>query len=140
MSTSTASTIHEYFERKASEWNIIDFLEECDLEPYTKKIEEYLKCLETIVNTEKDQRHEKAQELLDNYKQATKEWNNERSRKQIYLHQPTIKHSHKQFHFHQPTINMTMNGMTNGVNGTINGGEFNVRLPLKKDNQEEKDM
>ncbi|RHZ50407.1 hypothetical protein Glove_499g49 [Diversispora epigaea] len=136
--------IHEYFERKASEWNILGFLEECDLEPYLKKIDEYLKCLEIIANTEEDQKREKAQELLDNYKQGThpdkkkaKEWDIERSRKQVYLHQPTIKHSHKQFHFHQPTINMTFNGTINGVNGTINGGAFNINP--KKNDQEEKD-
>ncbi|CAG8716399.1 1040_t:CDS:2, partial [Scutellospora calospora] len=38
-----------------SDWNIIDFLEECDLELYRKKIEEYLLSLKTIIKIEKDQ-------------------------------------------------------------------------------------
>ncbi|CAG8578319.1 15975_t:CDS:2, partial [Acaulospora morrowiae] len=63
--------IHGYFKRKSSEWNILDFLKECDLEPCTLKLEEYILSLKTISNTEEGQRHEKAQELLNNYMQAS---------------------------------------------------------------------
>ncbi|CAG8735529.1 15085_t:CDS:1, partial [Acaulospora colombiana] len=59
----------EYFDRKASDCDIIRFLNECNLEPYTKKIDYYLKSLLVIANTEDGQRRLKAQELLDLYKQ-----------------------------------------------------------------------
>lgn len=68
---SSLKQVHKYFSRKSSDWNIIDFLEECDLEPYRKKIEEYILSLEAIVKMEKDQRRENAQRLLDKYKQAS---------------------------------------------------------------------
>ena len=68
---SSLKQIHKYFSRKSSNWNITDFLEECDLEPYRKKIEEYLLSLKTIVKMEKDQRRENAQKLLDKYKQVS---------------------------------------------------------------------
>ncbi|CAG8527778.1 7277_t:CDS:2, partial [Cetraspora pellucida] len=117
-------------ESKSSSWNIVDFLEECDLEPYRKKIEEYLLSLETIVKMEKDQRRENAQKLLDKYKQAISEpshkesvgtqgsqpdskkakiWEKERSRKQVHIHQPTI------------TTDISGN-MGNITAGTISGG------------------
>ena len=65
--------VHKYFSRKSSDWNIIDFLEECDLEPCRRKIQEYLLSLETISNMEKGQRRETAQKLFYRYKQAS--WN-----------------------------------------------------------------
>ncbi|CAG8621451.1 5067_t:CDS:2, partial [Ambispora leptoticha] len=67
----TSKMVHKYFEQKDSEWNIIGFLKSCDLEPYPKKIEEYLICLEKIADTDEGQRRERARKLLDNYKQAS---------------------------------------------------------------------
>jgi len=58
------------FQRKASNWNIIGFLNECDLEPYRQKIEEYIISLEMIVRTEKRQRKEQTWNLMDNYKKG----------------------------------------------------------------------
>ncbi|CAB4437633.1 unnamed protein product [Rhizophagus irregularis] len=52
--------VHEYFHRASKDWNIRDFLEECDLEHFD----------------------------LD--RQVAKNWNSERSRNRVYLHQPTI--------------------------------------------------
>jgi len=49
----------------------MEFLESCDLEPYSKKIKEYLICLEKIVDMDKGQRCKSAWKLLDNYKQAS---------------------------------------------------------------------
>ena len=40
------------------------------MEPYTKKIEEYLTCLKEIADTDEGQRREMAWKLLDNYKEA----------------------------------------------------------------------
>ncbi|CAJ0766627.1 3501_t:CDS:2, partial [Entrophospora sp. SA101] len=53
-----------------ADWNILDFLEECSIEEYKKKVEAYLTSLEIIANTKKDIRSEQAQELLDKYKKA----------------------------------------------------------------------
>ncbi|GBB93852.1 hypothetical protein RclHR1_02240024 [Rhizophagus clarus] len=61
---------HEYFKKRASEWNIIGFLNTCELESFRQKIECYLCSLEMIKNTETSQRREKAQALFDKYKEA----------------------------------------------------------------------
>ncbi|CAG8674064.1 2004_t:CDS:2 [Dentiscutata erythropus] len=37
-----------YFEQKPSKWDIIEFLEQYDLEPYSKKMDRYIKCLRYI--------------------------------------------------------------------------------------------
>ncbi|CAJ0826389.1 21943_t:CDS:10 [Entrophospora sp. SA101] len=106
------------------------FLNECDLEPFDRKIDEYLKSLEKI-NNEKGMRQKKASQLLDrlfaklqtsvraqitslnprpDYKIA-KSWENEHTRKQVHLHQP---------------INGTVNGTINTVNGTMSGGKVGI--------------
>ncbi|CAI2188270.1 16942_t:CDS:10, partial [Funneliformis geosporum] len=65
--------INKYFERKPSNWDILDFLDECDQEPISQRVGFYLSSLETIVKTEEEenQRKVRAQQLLDDYKQAT---------------------------------------------------------------------
>lgn len=63
---------YEYFDRKSSKWDIIGFLNECDLEPFQRKIDCYLKCLDTIFESEHGVRKETAKKLLDNYKLASK--------------------------------------------------------------------
>ncbi|CAG8659544.1 23937_t:CDS:10 [Cetraspora pellucida] len=125
---SSLKRVHKYFSRKSSDWNIIDFLEECDLETYRKKIEEYLLSLETIVKMEKDQSgvveiselsiiqvsepsHKESvgtQGSQPDSKKA-KTWERERSRKQVHIHQPTI------------TMDISGN-MGNITAGTISGG------------------
>ncbi|CAI2177335.1 11974_t:CDS:2, partial [Funneliformis geosporum] len=53
----------------------------------------------------------------------TKSWENERTRKQVHLHQP---------------INGTVNGTINTVNGTISEGEFcNEEEEIDKDDDED---
>ncbi|RUP16715.1 hypothetical protein BC936DRAFT_139518 [Jimgerdemannia flammicorona] len=52
--------IHEYFNRQSAEWNILGFLNECDTEPFQRKIDKYLKCLETIDSCERGKTKERA--------------------------------------------------------------------------------
>ncbi|CAG8735382.1 17893_t:CDS:2, partial [Acaulospora morrowiae] len=56
-----------YFEQKPSKWDIIEFLEQCDLEPYGKKVDRYIRCLRCIARSEQKKRKEKAEELLRRY-------------------------------------------------------------------------
>jgi hypothetical protein len=46
------SGIHEYFKKKPKDWSIIDFLEECDTEPFDAKVDRYTKGLEKIANNQ----------------------------------------------------------------------------------------
>ena len=62
---------HEYFDRTYSEWNIIGFLNGCNVEPLRNKIGQYLTSLENIINTEKGKRRDKAQQLFNQYKKAS---------------------------------------------------------------------
>ena len=63
---------NKYFGRKTSDWNILEFLKECEEEPFDLKIDCYIKSLENISNREGDNcRREKAQALLDRYKKAS---------------------------------------------------------------------
>ncbi|PKY55772.1 hypothetical protein RhiirA4_548898 [Rhizophagus irregularis] len=61
---------HKYFNRKPDDWNITDFLNECEAELFRDKVGCYLTSLETIINTEKDERCERAKLLLQS--RATK--------------------------------------------------------------------
>ncbi|CAG8628119.1 1182_t:CDS:2, partial [Acaulospora morrowiae] len=138
--------------RKSSDWNIIDFLEECDWEPYRRKIEEYLLSLETIVKMERDQRGENAQRLIDKYKQATepqrKCWDTGDLRAclmfkslRAYWHfqtqmtfelgsRPDSKkaknwekeHSRKQVHIHRPKITTDISGNMGNITAETIGG------------------
>ncbi|CAG8582695.1 1260_t:CDS:2, partial [Dentiscutata erythropus] len=65
----TESTTHEYFDRKSSEWNITGFLEECEVESLELKIDCYLKSLEYIAKYEQGNRSQRAQTLLDKYRE-----------------------------------------------------------------------
>ncbi|CAG8631064.1 12707_t:CDS:10, partial [Dentiscutata heterogama] len=67
-----SGNVHKYFERKASEWNIVGFLNECEIEPFERKIECYITSLEYIANSEKNRRGEMAQSLIDKYKKVSK--------------------------------------------------------------------
>ncbi|CAG8451269.1 15324_t:CDS:10 [Cetraspora pellucida] len=61
--------MHKYFDCKCNKWNIVGFLNECDIEPFDKKIDEYLKSLEKI-DREEGRRQKKAHQLLDRYRKA----------------------------------------------------------------------
>ena len=64
--------LHKYFERAYSDWNILGFLNECEVEPFDQKISYYISCLEKIANI-KEERYmrKKVQILLDRYKKAS---------------------------------------------------------------------
>ena len=42
----------DYFKRKALKWDIIEFLRECKLEPFKRKIDSYICNLEDIARNE----------------------------------------------------------------------------------------
>lgn len=64
---------HEYFERNPETWSIIDFLNECLVEPYDAKIDKYTKSLKAIANDKQGERTKKAQSLLDSFMLASKD-------------------------------------------------------------------
>ncbi|CAB4387417.1 unnamed protein product [Rhizophagus irregularis] len=120
--------IHEYFDSKSTNWSILGFLEECDEEPFQKKIDKYIKDLEIIADYEQGKRQEQANLLLSRYREDSqpdfklaRKWEKERSRKQVHYHQPTIT---------------DINGNMTGNIGTITGGSFVVGSKRK---QEESD-
>ena len=49
---------YEYFSRDPSTWGIIDFLNQCDLEPFERKIDHYIKSLDEIVTSDQASRRE----------------------------------------------------------------------------------
>ncbi|GBB99867.1 hypothetical protein RclHR1_03660014 [Rhizophagus clarus] len=133
-----SSGIHEYFKRKSADWNIRDFLEECNEARFQTKIDKYLKSLDTIVAHEQGKRKVKAEFLLQRYRAPpnskvippdfaeARKWNNE-SRK-IHIYQQTIT---------------KFNGNGNINTSAINGGTFITGLANKtilKGNNQEKDV
>ncbi|EXX59972.1 hypothetical protein RirG_184160 [Rhizophagus irregularis DAOM 197198w] len=112
----TESRTHKYFDRKSSEWNITGFLEECEVESLELKIDRYLKSLEDIIKYEQGNRFQRAQTLLDRYREGTRpdrqvarKWEDGRKSDR------TIGGS--SIYFHNSTI--TGNAMINN-SGTIN--------------------
>ncbi|CAG8624659.1 7042_t:CDS:2, partial [Diversispora eburnea] len=65
------SNVHKYFNSASEEWNIRDFMKECDVEPFENKLDCYTKSLEAIIERKKGDRKEKAQLLFDRYKKAS---------------------------------------------------------------------
>jgi hypothetical protein len=64
--------IHEYFNRKTADWGVLDFLNECGIEPFEKKIDTYIKSLNNIVKFEGGKRNKRACILLERYSKASK--------------------------------------------------------------------
>ncbi|CAG8804480.1 3232_t:CDS:2, partial [Cetraspora pellucida] len=81
----TENQAYKYFNRRHSEWNILGFLNFFDVEPFDIKIDYYLKCLETMVNREQGEKN--GDPRPDRI--TARQWEQERSRKQIHVHQPT---------------------------------------------------
>ncbi|CAG8609742.1 3248_t:CDS:2 [Racocetra persica] len=132
---STSKTIHEYFGRKVSDWDIVRFLDECtNIESYRQKIECYLSSLELIANTENGQRRKKALELQKLYREASIRGNRPDKKRAKEWEK---MHSYSRIHIHRSTINGTVQGITNGVYGTMSGGVFDVKLAPKRSNQKE---
>ena len=63
--------IHKYFKHKSTDWNIVAFLNNCNLELFDKKIECYIRSLENIADNEKGCRQEIARRLLNEYKEVS---------------------------------------------------------------------
>ncbi|CAB4482601.1 unnamed protein product [Rhizophagus irregularis] len=86
------SGIHEYFKKNPTNWNFIDFLNECDTEPFDAKVDKYTKGLEKIANNQQGERTERAQLLLICFKKGpdrkkANDWEKKRSQRQINIHQ-----------------------------------------------------
>lgn len=64
--------LHKYFERKSTEWCLTGFLDACEVEPFERKIDQYLRCLTTIAEGEEGRRKERAEKLLLDYREASK--------------------------------------------------------------------
>ncbi|CAG8456502.1 10196_t:CDS:2 [Cetraspora pellucida] len=86
----------EYFKRDPEKWGIIGFLNECREEPFERKIDKYLKQLETIVINGRKNESRKAKKLIDKYRmepksdsKKAKKWNKERLRN-IHVNKSTI--------------------------------------------------
>ncbi|CAG8685954.1 6487_t:CDS:2, partial [Funneliformis caledonium] len=63
-----------YFTKKHLDWDVIDFLEKCDLEPFDKKVNQYIRCLDFIADDKDEQvcRRRKADALLKRYRNGSK--------------------------------------------------------------------
>ncbi|CAG8838889.1 29477_t:CDS:1, partial [Racocetra persica] len=68
-STMSENGIHEYFNQANVKWDIIDFLEKCELERFCDKIAMYLKSLEELANNNEDRgRKKRAKQLIALYR------------------------------------------------------------------------
>ncbi|CAG8766457.1 10110_t:CDS:10, partial [Cetraspora pellucida] len=67
----SGNEMYEFFKRNSDKWNIIDFLNECYMEPFERKIDQYLRCLDTIAGCDKGKRKERAETLLNRYREAS---------------------------------------------------------------------
>ncbi|CAI2191189.1 5609_t:CDS:10 [Funneliformis geosporum] len=142
------SSPHEYFKKRASDWNITGFLNVCELESFQQIIECYLTSLDSIIKTESGHKREKAQILYDKYKKAglrvepqtgagaqglrpdrelARKWDDDRARKQVHIHEPT--------YFDYGFIH----GSVQTINGTITGGTF-ATGSSKSERDREKDL
>ncbi|CAG8587582.1 2774_t:CDS:2 [Diversispora eburnea] len=132
--------IHKYFERIPTVWDVLDFLYECDIEPFDAKVDSYTKGLEAIANHEQGERAERAQFLHDRFKNATKprnqywrtgdflgylmqkgpdrkkatEWEKRRSKRQVNINQP-------------------IKGNVGNVIGNVNGNINTEKIDQRKD-------
>jgi hypothetical protein len=67
----TRNGVHQFFDRKSSDWNVEDFLKECDIEEFEHQIGIYLRSLESIANHEDGCKREQAQRLLNRYREES---------------------------------------------------------------------
>ncbi len=59
---------NKYFDQNPASWSVLDYLNKCKLEPFQLKIDNYIKCLTTIVDNEQGDRKNSAQLLLNRYR------------------------------------------------------------------------
>ncbi|GET55954.1 hypothetical protein GLOIN_2v1580400 [Rhizophagus irregularis DAOM 181602=DAOM 197198] len=84
----SVNKIHEFFNREPENWNILTFLEECNISLFKQKIESYLTSLEAINDTQKGPRRERAKNLLEQYKRGpdyahARDWKKEKKVKPV---------------------------------------------------------
>ncbi|CAG8652257.1 1218_t:CDS:2 [Gigaspora margarita] len=133
---------HKYFDRDSSNWNILDFLNACDVEPFDNKIDVYLKSLENIFDQEEDTRREKARALLDQYRTAsnifflcdmTKAfWGSDRTLAKKW-------NKTRKLHYSSGTT-ININHSVSATNGTIHGTINNNSMSGKRDHKDEIDQ
>ncbi|RHZ46207.1 hypothetical protein Glove_629g20 [Diversispora epigaea] len=111
--------IHKYFERIPTVWDVLDFLYECDIEPFDAKVDSYTKGLEAIANHEQGERAERAQFLHNRFKNGpdrkkATEWEKRRSKRQVNINQP-------------------IKGNVGNVIGNVNGNINTEKIDQRKD-------
>ncbi|CAG8749770.1 14917_t:CDS:2, partial [Funneliformis caledonium] len=140
---------YEYFYCKSSEWSIQGFLDECKLESLKIKIDCYIKCLKTIVNSGKGKRRETAQALFDRYRKANIQGTDDLLDCLIFkttsrLNTSPIRHSNKRtsehrsapVYVHNPSFGIRN---INGGTGNIEGGIFSRLFISNRSNQKKDD-
>ncbi|RHZ76319.1 hypothetical protein Glove_199g193 [Diversispora epigaea] len=126
LSAMSARKIHEFFNRDPENWDILSFLEECNLPVFKQMTESYTTSLEVISNTQKGPRSERADKLLHQYREGpdyalARSWKKEKK---------DIKSTSGQsVHFHQV--------MDNSVIG-ISNGSFSVNSKSKRNKDDKK--
>ncbi|CAG8787850.1 25086_t:CDS:2, partial [Cetraspora pellucida] len=73
---------HKYFNCKPCKWDIVDFLDGCERGSYEQKIDDYLKSLKIIFDSEQGKRKEKAKGIRVDRKRAM-DWKNEKESREI---------------------------------------------------------
>ncbi|RUS19444.1 hypothetical protein BC937DRAFT_87458 [Endogone sp. FLAS-F59071] len=117
----------DYFAHRFSKWDILEFLRECKLEPFERKIDLYVRRLEEISSQEKGNRQKRARELLARYRNGSdnklaRTWNDDRK--------SNDRSTGPAIHFHGSTV-----GIMNS--GTINSETLRIRLPKRLSKNEE---
>ncbi|CAG8564665.1 4239_t:CDS:10, partial [Diversispora eburnea] len=142
MSTPTANAVHEYFTRSFSDWGIIDFLFECNLQEFSQMIDTYLKSLELIYANDKEKKGERAKQLLDRYRQAIFLASHKGDKPDYYAAR-NWKSVHKlpTLQFHKPTFASTLIGNvgTESISGDIHFNFPSNATSTSKRSQEEVD-
>ncbi|GBC20312.2 signal recognition particle receptor subunit alpha homolog [Rhizophagus irregularis DAOM 181602=DAOM 197198] len=106
-----------------TKWNIIDFLNGCDIEAFKGKIDHYLKSLRAIVDYEEGANQDKARYLLDRYNKDDRPGPDYKDARN--WEKRTSVRAGSSFHFHNSTITGNSLG---GNSGVIN----NVKFPKER--------
>ncbi|GBB85754.1 hypothetical protein RclHR1_01220050 [Rhizophagus clarus] len=122
----SVNKIHEFFNHEPENWDILTFLEECNIPLFKQKIESYLTSLEVISNTQKGPKRERADKLLNLYRQGSdyvraRDWKKEKKAKPV---------DGTSVHIHQVTADNSMIG--------INSGSFDINNMPKRNKEDEK--
>ncbi|CAG8751116.1 13781_t:CDS:2, partial [Acaulospora morrowiae] len=125
--------IYEYFsKRNPREWNIIDFLNECNPDTYQQIIERYLSSLEEIIKSKEGVEREKAQKLFDKYKKSSSRVRHRQSpslsdgsRLDRTLARNWWDERTRSFEVDQLSIHLHFTGI-----GTVNGNTGNVNVGI----------